>query len=180
MHCLFDFFPIALFFIAYKLWGIYLATGVAIAASLGQVTWQYAKHRRVEPNQLITLGLITVCGGATLFFHNDIFIKWKPTAIYWVSSIALLINQIWGKQFWVQQMMAAKLELTRPVWKQLQLSWIVFLISMGCLNLYVVYHFDTNTWVNFKFFGTSLLTLLFVSCQVMYISHQSKYSDRIL
>jgi intracellular septation protein len=177
MNFLFDFLPIALFFIAYKIYGIYVATGIAIAASLTQVAWQWFKHHRVEANQLITLSLVTICGSATFFFHNDIFIKWKPTAIYWVFALAFLINQLWGEGLLVQKMMGGKLKLAAAVWQRVQASWILFFISMGLLNLYVVYHFDTNTWVNFKFFGTALLTVAFVTCQAFYMTGHAKNED---
>lgn len=177
MHFLFDFLPIALFFIAYKIYGIYVATGIAIAASLIQVSWKWFKNQRVAAIQLITLGLVAVCGGATLFFRNEIFIKWKPTAIYWVFATVFLINQLWGERLLVQQMMEGKLKLAAGIWQRVQASWILFFISMGFLNLYVVYHFDTNTWVNFKFFGTALLTLAFVTCQAFYMTRRAQNED---
>ena len=177
MHVLFDFLPIALFFIAYKFYGIYAATLIAILASLTQVTWQWFKNRRFEVNQLATLGLVTVFGGATLFFHNDIFIKWKPTAIYWVFALAFLVNLLWGERLFVQRMMEGKLKLEPAIWQRVHASWILFFISMGFLNLYVVYHFDTNTWVNFKFFGTGLLTLTFVTFQAFYMTSRAKNDD---
>ena len=174
MHFLFDFLPIALFFIAYKIYGIYVATGIAIATSLIQVSWKYFNNQRVTANQWITLGLVTVCGGATLFFHNDIFIKWKPTAIYWVFATVFLINQLWGERLLVQQMMEGKLKLTAGIWQRVQASWILFFTSMGFLNLYIVYHFNTNTWVNFKFFGTTLITLAFVTGQAFYMTSHAE------
>ena len=174
MHFLFDFLPIALFFIAYKLNGIYLATGIAIATSLIQTFWKYYNNQIITINHWATLGLVTVCGGATLFFHNDIFIKWKPTAIYWVFASVFLINQCWGEKLLVQQMMQNKLKLTADIWQRVQASWTLFFTSMGFLNLYVIYHFDTKTWVNFKFFGSTLLTLAFVSGQAFYMTKRAE------
>jgi intracellular septation protein len=173
MYFLFDFLPIVLFFITYKIYGIYTATALAIVVSLGQVIFQWLKNRRVQTNQLLTLGLVTLCGAATLFFHNDIFIKWKPTAIYWAFAIAFTANQLWGKKLLVQRMMEGKLNLAVSIWQRVQASWILFFISMGFLNLYIVYHFDTNTWVNFKLFGTGLLTLAFVIVQAFYMTKQA-------
>lgn len=174
MHFLFDFLPIAFFFVAYKFYGIYVATVFAILVSITQVSFQWIRHRRFEANQLITLVLITVFGGATLFFHNDIFIKWKPTAIYWVFAVTFLANQLWGEKLLIQRMMEGKLTLQPIIWKRLHLSWIVFFTLMGCLNLYVVYHFDTNTWVNFKLFGTGLLTFVFILFQAFYMTKYGK------
>lgn len=93
MKLLFDFLPIFLFFIAYKFQGIYFATGIAIAVSLLQVLGLWLLYRRVEMLQIITLVLITVLGGATLLLHNDLFIKWKPTAINWAFAVIFLASQ---------------------------------------------------------------------------------------
>ena len=173
MYFLFDFLPIALFFITYKIYGIYTATALAIITSLGQVAFQRLIKKQVQTNQLLTLGLVSVCGAATLFFHNDIFIKWKPTAIYWVFAVVFMANQLWGEKLLVQRMMEGKLKLASTIWQKVQTSWILFFISMGFLNLYIVYHFDTNTWVNFKLFGTGLLTLAFVTLQAFYMTKQA-------
>jgi len=174
MKFLFDFFPIALFFIAYKMGDIYLATITAIVASVVQVLWSRYKTGRFEKLPLITLGTIVILGGATLFFRNELFIKWKPTALYWVLALALLISQFIGKKPLMQRLLEQNVELPLRIWHQLNLSWALFFAAMGIANLYVVYHFDTNTWVNFKLFGTLGLTLVFIVLQGFYMAKYFK------
>jgi intracellular septation protein len=169
MKFLGDFFPILLFFIAYKLYGIYVATAVAIAASVAQVSWHWLRHRQVPNMQLVTLALIVVLGGATLLLHDENFIKWKPTAVNWAFALAFLATSFIGKKTLIERMLGASLTLTPAVWQRLNLSWVAFFIVLGLLNIYVIYHFDTDTWVNFKLFGMTGLTLLFVLAQSVYI-----------
>lgn len=170
MKFLFDFFPIVLFFIAYKMGDIYLATITAIIASVIQVIYSRYKHQKFEKLPLFTLATITVLGGATLFFRNELFIKWKPTAIYWLLSSAFLASQWIGKKPLIQRLAESSISLQSKIWSQLNVSWSLFFAGMGVANLYVVYHFDTDTWVNFKLFGTLGLTLLFVIVQGFYIA----------
>lgn len=170
MKLLFDFFPIILFFIAYKFQGIYVATSVAIVATFIQVGFVWLKHRRVEAMHLITLALIVVFGGATLLLHDELFIKWKPTVINWLFGLAFLASQYVGKAPFIQRMMAANVDLPAPVWKKLNLSWALFFLFLGAVNLYVLYNFDTDIWVNFKLFGMLGLTFAFVLLQAVFLS----------
>lgn len=170
MKLFFDFFPILLFFIAFKIYGIYVATAIAMAASILQVSIFWLKHHRVEATHMITLAIIMVLGGATLLFHDIMFIKWKPTVIYWIFASLFLITRFVGNKTLIQRMMDGKVSLPEPMWHKLNLSWALFFLSMGFINLYVVYHYDTNTWVNFKLFGTLGLTVVFVVLQSMYMA----------
>ncbi len=170
MKLLFDFLPIFLFFITYKLYGIYAATIVAIAGSLIQVVTHRIKHKRYESMHLITFFSIFLLGGATLVMHNEIFIKWKPTILYWLLAILFLITSYFGKKPVLQRLMEASIQLPTTTWRRLNMSWSVFFLFLGLLNLYVVYHYTTNTWVNFKLFGTLGLTLLFVIGQSLYMT----------
>ncbi len=170
MKLLFDFLPIALFFIAYKLGNIYIATGIAIIASLTQVIWSRVRQGRFETMPLITLGIISVLGGATLIFQNELFIKWKPTAVYWILALVFLGSQFLSPKPIMQRMAEHNLSLPASAWKKLNISWVLFFTLMGCANLYVVKNFDTDTWVNFKLFGTLGLTLVFIILQVIYMA----------
>ena len=174
MKFLFDLFPIALFFIAYKMGDIYLATITAIVASIVQVVWSRYKTGQFEKLPLITLGTIVILGGATLFFRNELFIKWKPTALYWVLALALVISQFIGNKPLMQRLLEQNVALPTKIWHQLNLSWALFFAAMGIANLYVVYHFDTDTWVNFKLFGTLGLTLVFIVLQGFYMAKHFK------
>ena len=170
MKLLMDFFPIALFFVAFKLAGIYVATGVAMVATLVQIAWLYFKHGKVEPMQWMSLGIITLFGGATLLTHNDTFIKWKPTILFWLMGSILIVGQWWLKKNFIKSLMSAQLSLPDEIWQKLLWSWALFFLFKGGLNLWVAYHFDTDTWVNYKLFGSMGLMLLFVLGQGVYLS----------
>lgn len=170
MKLLFDFLPILLFFIAYKISGIYVATAVAIIVSCVQVGFCWYKFRRIEHLLLITLLLIVVLGGATLFLHNTLFFQWKPTIVNWLFAITFLGSQFIGHKPVIQRMLEKNVNLPTSIWRRLNISWALFFLIMGIANLYVVYHYDQDTWVNFKLFGMLGLTVLFVLVQAIYLA----------
>lgn len=170
MKLLFDFFPILVFFISYKLFGIYSATGIAMVASLFQVIFYRIKHQHYEKIHLLSLSIILILGGATLFFHNPWFIKWKPTGIYWLAGLVFLISAWVSSKPLIQKMMEKNIELPAKIWFRLNYAWSVFFGVMGALNLYVAYLYSTDTWVNFKLFGGAGCTLLFVFLQAIYLT----------
>jgi intracellular septation protein len=177
MKLLLDFFPILLFFGAFKVWGIYVATGVAIAASVLQIAWVRHSTGKVEPMQWLSLGVIVLFGGATLISHNDTFIKWKPTALYWLMGGALAVGQLVFKRNFIRQMMGAQLQLPEPAWRILNWAWAAFFVGMGLLNLWVAYNFDLDTWVSFKLFGGLGLMVVFVIGQVLWMGRYLKEDD---
>ena len=179
MKLLYDYFPIICFFIAYKLWGIYVATAVTIAASAIQVSAYWLIRRRFEKVHLITFVLITLLGGSTLLFHKVIFIKWKPSIIYWLFSILLIASQYFGKAPLIQRMIDGKIKLPDKVWARVNLSWGIFFLFLGFLNLYVVYHYSTSSWVNFKLFGTLGLTIVFIIFQVIYMGRHMEPEKKL-
>ena len=179
MKLLFDIFPIILFFIFYKIYGIYTATAVAMAASFIQVVIFRIKEQRYEKMHLISLALIVLLGGATLFFHNPSFIKLKPTGIYWLSALAFLGSSFIGKKTLIQKMIDGNIDLPPQIWIRLNFSWATFFILMGIINLYVAQHYDTDTWVNFKLFGGAGMTLLFVFLQSIYLTRHIVEKDEV-
>ncbi|MGD8566872.1 MAG: septation protein A [Gammaproteobacteria bacterium] len=170
MKFLFDFFPVLLFFVAYKLYGIYTATAVAIAASFIQVGVYWFKHKKFENSHLITLVILVLFGGATIVLQNEMFIKWKPSVVNWIFAVAFLGSQFIGNKTIIERMMGANITLPASIWLRLNMSWVVFFIALGIINLFVVYNFDTDTWVNFKLFGMMGLTILFIVAQAIYMS----------
>lgn len=174
MKILLDFLPIAVFFVAFKLFDIWVATGVAIAATVIQIAWLRWSTGKVEPMQWLSLGVIVLFGGATLLAHNDTFIKWKPTVLYWLMGGALAIGQLVFKRNLLKSLMGAQMSLPEPAWRSLSWSWTAFFAAMGVLNLWVAFHFDTDTWVNFKLFGGLGLMVLFVIGQALYLSKYMK------
>ncbi len=177
MKLLIDFFPILLFFIVFKTLGIYAATAVAIAATVAQIGWLRWRNGRVEPMQWLSLGVIVVFGGATLVAQDETFIKWKPTVLYWLMGGGLLVAEYVFKRNGIRALMGSQLELPDPVWRQLLHAWAGFFAAMGVINLWVAYHFDTDTWVNFKLFGGLGLMVLFVLAQAAYLSKHMKHEE---
>jgi intracellular septation protein len=170
MKLFFDFVPIFVFFIAYKFFGIFVATTVAILCSFIQLAFYWFKFRRIETMTLVSCIIITVLGGFTLLLHNVMFIKWKPTILYFVFALALLLSGFFTKQSLLQRMLGKTLKLPAALWKRLNYIWVSFFMLLAALNLYVVYNFSTSTWVNFKLFGIMGLTLLFLLAQGIYIA----------
>jgi len=179
MKFLTDFFPIILFFIAYKWQGIYLATTVAIAASFIQVSLFWIKTRRFDNSQLMTFLIILIFGGATLYLQDETFIKWKPTIINWLFALACLLSQFIGKAPLIKRMMSSGLSLADDIWTKLNTVWAAFFCLQGALNLYVIYNFDTDTWVNFKLFGMLGLTILFIIAQGIFLMKHIKPAEPI-
>lgn len=171
MKFLADLFPVLLFFGAYYFTrDMFVATGVAIAATTVQVALAWFRHRKVETMQWVSLGLIVVLGGATLLLHDKRFIMWKPTVLYWVMGGGLAASQwLFGKSP-MRALMGKQLELPEPVWARLTLSWVLFFAAMGAINLFVAFTFSEEVWVNFKLFGGMGLMLLFVLVQSAMLS----------
>jgi intracellular septation protein len=177
MKLLLDFFPIILFFVAFKLWGIYVATAVAIVATVGQIAWLRWRTGKVEAMQWLSLGVIVLFGGATLVAHSESFIKWKPTVLYWMMGGALLVSQLFFRKNFIKSLMGGQMQLPDEAWRMMNWSWAAFFAVMGALNLWVAFNFDTDTWVNFKLFGGIGLMLLFVIGQALYLSRHTSVSE---
>lgn len=172
MKFFFDIFPVILFFIAFKLGDIFIATGVAIAATFAQIGWVWFKHRKVDTMLWTSLGIITVFGGLTLIFHDETFIKWKPTILYWAFAVAMLIGTlVFGKNL-IRSVLAEQMKLPESVWNKVNWSWISFFVFMGFANLAVAFAFNLSTddWVNFKLFGGMGLMFVFVIIQGLILS----------
>jgi len=166
---LFDLFPVILFFVAFKFSDIFVATGVAIAATLAQIAYVLLRRRKVTGMQWTSLGIIVVFGGATLLLRDETFIKWKPTVLYWIAGLSFLGSLALGKNL-IKTVMAEGVELPEPVWFKLCVAWGLFFLFKGALNLWVAYTFSTETWVNFKLFGGMGLMLAFIVAQAFWIS----------
>ena len=142
MKLLFDFFPILLFFVAYKLYGIYVATAVAIAASVVQVGWGWLRRKKLEMMHLATLGLILVFGGMTIALRDPIFVMWKPTLVNWLFAAVFLGSQFVGERSLIERMMSHAVDMPARIWPRLNLLWVLFFLVSGLVNLYVVYDYS--------------------------------------
>jgi intracellular septation protein len=191
MKLLFDLFPVILFFVAYKLGNsfpheagqlaatwlggliasgkvseaqapILLATAVAILASIAQVGWLLTRGKRVEPMLWVSLGVIVVFGGATMWLNDESFIKWKPSILYLLFAGSLVAGRLFWRRNFVRTLLGQQIELPDPVWERLLWIWSGFFALLAATNLFVAYRFSTDTWVNFKLFGLMGLTLAFV------------------
>jgi intracellular septation protein len=168
MKFLFDILTIVLFFITYKLSDIYIATGVLIVVTLAKVGWIWIWQRQFEETNLITAGLVIVFGGATLFLHDPVFVKWKPTVVNWLFSITFLSSLFASKKPMLKLMLGHRIDLPNSAWIKLTFAWAIFFLALGLVNLYVAFTFDEPTWVNFKLFGMVGLMLLFALAQAAY------------
>ena len=177
MKFLFDLFPVILFFIAFKFAGIYAATGVAIAATFAQVGWLKLRGKKIDAMLWVSLAIIVVFGGATLFLQDETFIKWKPTVLYWMFALTLGCGQFIFRRNLMRSIMGAQLQLPEVAWTNLLWSWAGFFAVMGVLNLYVAFNFSTDDWVNFKLFGGMGLMLVFVIAQALFLAKHIQQED---
>ena len=179
MKFLFDLFPVILFFVTFKFLGIYAATTAAIVATLAQIAWVKLRHGKVD-GMLIASGMIVVVfGGATLLLHDETFIKWKPTVLYWLFALVLFGGEVFWRKNLIRSMMGQQINMPDHLWRALNPAWAVFFAVLGGVNLYVAFHYSTETWVNFKLFGTTGLMLVFVVLQSLLLSKymEEKESD---
>ncbi len=174
MKFLFDLFPVILFFLAFKLYDIFVATAVAIVAAIVQIGWLWFRRRQVDKMMWINLAIIVIFGGATLISQDETFIKWKPTVLYWLIASVLLVSNLIFRKNLIQTMLEKQIVVPLFVWNRLNLSWIGFFLAMGCINLYVAFSFSVDTWVTFKLFGATGLMLVFIIVQMMMIGKYLK------
>jgi intracellular septation protein len=169
MQVLADYFPLLLFFLAFKWQGIYVATAVAIAASTLQIGWLLWKRGRVSAVNWLSLGIIVVFGGATLLLHDETFIKWKPTVLYGLFGTILAAGKLFfGKDLLTYLMVG--ITLPAAIWTRLTWSWVAFFAFMGVANWYVAFHYSTDAWVNFKVWGGIGLFLVFALLQGVWLA----------
>jgi intracellular septation protein len=197
MKFLFDLFPIILFFGVFR-WGeahqqaaqgvaqqylgglisggaiaaaqapIVLATGVGILATVLQIGYLLARRRKVDGMLWVSAAVIIVMGGATIYLHDENFIKWKPTILYWTFGAALFVSQIFFRKNLMRNVMEEAVKLPEPIWARVGYAWMAFLFFLGALNLlmaFVVFKSDTNAWVSFKVFGMTGIFFAFVIAQ---------------
>jgi intracellular septation protein len=170
MQLLFDLFPVVVFFVAYKVAGIYVATGAIIITMAVQIAYQWLRHRKVNKMFLASGVLVAVLGGVTLVLRNPLFLQWKPTLVNWLFAVVFLGSQVIGDKTLIERIMGHAIELPQTLWRQLNLMWVAAFAALGAANLYVVYHFSEAAWVDFKLFGMTGLLILVAVAQAIWIS----------
>ncbi len=174
MGLFFDFLPVILFFLAFKFFGIYAATAVAMVASVLQIAVFWVKNRRYQMTHVLSAAIILLLGGATLILQDELLIKWKPTVINWLFALVFLVWPLFKKSFVIEKLLGKNIKLPRAKWKRLNFAWVIFFLVVGGVNLFVAYNFSTEAWVNFKLFGVLGFTLVFIIGQTFYISPELK------
>jgi intracellular septation protein len=169
MKFLYDLFPVALFFVAIQIWDIFVATAVAIAATIAQVGWLLARKKKVPPMLWASLAIIVVFGGLTLYLRDKTFILWKPTVLYWLFGTVLAGAALLGRNP-IRAILGEQMQLPERVWARLNWSWVVFFGAMGVLNLYVAFNYSEKIWATFKLFGGMGLMFLFVIAQSLVLA----------
>ncbi|MEO8629403.1 MAG: septation protein A [Betaproteobacteria bacterium] len=207
MKVLFDLLPVLLFFLAYMgakrapettlaivsaalgpsaTWitadpnqpAFLLATAVTIVAAFCQVGWLLLRKKTVDKMLWISLVIIVVMGGLTLFLHDPVFFKWKPTVLYWTFAVVLLGADLMFNRNLIRAAMQEQMTLADPVWRWLNVSWVGFFALMGVINLYVANHYSMDTWVNFKLFGGFGLMIVFVVAQALLLSRFVEHDEK--
>jgi len=187
MKQFFDFLPLILFFIIYKMsphsismagfsfeiGGIYSATFLLILSTIAIYGTQFIRQKKLDKSQLITLVAVIIFGGLTLTFHSDAFIKWKAPVINWVFGLAFLISPLFSNKTLIERVMGHAISLPKSLWKRLNISWAIFFIALGTANLYIAFTFE-RYWVDFKVFGSLILTILFIILQFIILGKHIK------
>jgi intracellular septation protein len=178
MQALLELLPLIAFIAAYKAGGIYVATGALMAAMAVLLLVDWVRTRRIPPLHAISAGLVFAFGTLTLLLHDERFIQWKPTVFFWAVGIAFLASHWLGARPLAQRLMSAAVgdsmgPVARADWLKLNLAWVVFYLVMGTANLTVVFNFSQDTWVNFKVYGITAATLVFVLAQSLWLSRRA-------
>ncbi len=179
MKLLFELFPVLLFFVAYKIYGIYIATAVMIITSLLQALYLWRRDGAIPTMHWVTLGLVVFFGGLTLVLQDPTFVKIKPTIVNWLFASAFIIAPFIGGKTLPQRMMEANVELPESKWKNLNMAWILFFIALGGLNVAVAFNFSEDAWVNFKLYGLMGLTFVFALAQGFYIARHMQTDEMV-
>lgn len=185
MKFLFDFFPVIAFFIAFyvpedRQQGIYAATYTIMIATMIQVALYWLLYKKFEKMHIITFVVVLIFGGLTIYLQDEVFIKWKPTIVNWCFAAALIASHFIGDKTLFQRMINLadeKLQLPDKVWRNVNMSWGLFFIFLGLINLYVAFSFTTEFWVNFKAWGMTLLNLAFLVAIFIYMYQYLKETE---
>jgi intracellular septation protein len=178
MQALFDFAPVAAFFVAYYLAGIYVATAVLMAGMLLLLIVDYLRLKRLPTMHVLSAVLVFVLGGFTLLLHDARFLKWKPTIFLWLLAGAAVLSVRFSAvplaQRLLQPVVAHSEALPRSAWLKLNWTWAAFYALLGGVNLWIAYNCSERFWVNFKFFGLTVAFMLFATVQALWLTTRAE------
>lgn len=181
MQQLLEFFPLIAFLAAYYVAGFYVATGVLMGAMLLLLAVDYARERRIPAMHGISAALVWVFGAATLLLHDQRFIQWKPTVFFWALAVAFLASRWIGRRTLVERLLGAALgpgtQLPPATWQRLNLLWAGFYAAIGAANLFVAWNASERFWVNFKVFGLTAITFIFIAAQMPWILKRARGAE---
>jgi intracellular septation protein len=182
MQIFWAFLPLIAFVASYKLAGIYVATAFLIGVALVQLVVHRWRHGSYKPMHVLVAALAIVLGGATLLLHDQRFIQWKATALFWSLAVAFLASQFIGARTLVERLFRTTTEIDFKLeprhWRALNLAWVVFYAALGALNLYVAWHYSLDTWVNFKAYGLTALNVVFVLPQAFWLAARAETASQ--
>lgn len=176
MQALQDLLPVLLFFVAFKVSGIYAATAILLVATLLQVAWQYYRHRQVSGMLLATAALVLVFGGLTLYIHDDRFIVWKPTVLYVLMALAFAGSTVLGNQPLLQRTLGHVLRTDRRTWVHASLHWAVFFLLLAGVNAVFALRFSRDAWANWKL-ATVGIVMAFAVLQMLWLARHAEPVD---
>lgn len=174
--------PLLAFFAAFKLADIYVASAVLMVVAIGQLVVDRVRTGHFHKMHILVAVLAVVLGGATLLLHDQRFIQWKATILFWALGLAFLVSQFVGERTLVERLFRSTGQIEFAVdsrhWRALNLAWVAFYLALGALNLYVATHFSLSTWVNFKFYGLLSLNVLFVIPQAFWLASRGEAATK--
>jgi intracellular septation protein len=177
MKLFLDFLPVIVFFAGFKMYDIYVGTIAAIVATVLVMMYQKVRGMPIETMQWVGLVIIVVFGGATVLLQDETFIKWKPTVLYWLFALVLIGSVLIAKKNLIQALMGKQLSVPNAIWSRINWLWAGFFTAMGFINWYVASNYSTDTWVNFKMFGSLGLTLVFIIGQAVYLGRHAETDE---
>ena len=174
MNQLLELSPLIVFLLAYKLLGIYAATGALMAACVVVLIVHRLRTGTFKTMHVVTAGVVVALGSLTLLLHDARFIQWKPTVLMGLTACAFLASMAIGKQPLVRRMFEGvftePLDVSAHAWLLLNTLWAGWFAALAVLNIYVAQHFSESAWVNFKVYGITPATMLFMIPQVLWLS----------
>jgi intracellular septation protein len=178
MNQLLEWSPLVVFFIVFKLYGIYWATASLMVTTVGLMSSHKLRTGRYKKMHIVTAGVVLILGTATLLLHDKRFIQWKPTLLLGFAAVAFLVSAFIGRRPLARRMLESvfgePLDLSRHTWSVINLAWSAWLAALAIANIYIARNFQESVWVNFKVFGITVAMLIFMVPQVIWLNGKTR------